>query len=50
VNLISLTGSKQNTKNLQKYIEMLLPIAKKLNWRFFIEEDDEGNEYVEITA
>jgi hypothetical protein len=50
VNLVSITGSKGNAENLEKYIEMLLPIANKLNWRFFIEEDDEGNEYVEITA
>jgi hypothetical protein len=48
VNLISIIGSKRGDDNLEKYIEILLPIANKLKWRFFIEEDDEGNEYVEI--
>jgi hypothetical protein len=31
-----------------KYINYMLKISKKLNWKLFLEEDDEGNEDVEI--
>lgn len=49
VNLISIVCSKGNNIDQSVYTTILLNIAKKLSWKLFLEEDDCGNENVEIT-
>lgn len=48
VNLISIVCSKKDTNNEEIYKDLLLKIAYQLNWKLFLEEDDKGNEQLEI--
>ena len=49
VNLISVVCLKGNDIEQSVYTAVLLNIAEKLNWKLFLEEDDFGNENIEIT-
>lgn len=48
VNLISIVCSKGKEIDQGIYIETFLKIAKALDWKLYLEEDDDENEYVEI--
>ena len=46
INLITIVTQKNIDQSI--YTNVLLNIAKELNWKLFLEEDDEGNENIEI--
>ncbi|MDR2920151.1 MAG: hypothetical protein LBV72_12400 [Tannerella sp.] len=48
VNLISIVCSKGDNIDQSVYTNVFLNIAEKLNWKLFLEEDDFGNENIEI--
>ena len=48
VNLIAIVCSKGNEINQTIYKQTFLNIAAKLNWKLFLEADDEGNENIEV--
>lgn len=48
VTLVAIVCSKGQKENNPIYIETFRQIANKLNWKLYLEEDDEGNENIEI--
>ncbi len=48
INLIAIVCSKREGVDQTLYIKTFLEIAIALNWKLYLEEDDEGNENVEI--
>lgn len=48
VNLIAIVCSKGQNIDQQIYLDAFLEIANNLNWKLFLEEDDEGNKNVQI--
>jgi hypothetical protein len=48
INLIAIVCSKQNSIDEKKYKDLLLKIAYQLHWKLFLEEDDHGNEDLEV--
>lgn len=48
VNSIAIVCSKGQNIDQQIYLDAFLEIANNLNWKLFLEEDDEGNENLEI--
>lgn len=48
VSLIAIVCSKGENINQQLYIDTFREIANKLNWKLYLEEDDDGNENVEL--
>ena len=48
VNLIAIVCLKAEEIDQSIYINEFLEIADKLNWKLFLEEDDDGNQNVEI--
>jgi hypothetical protein len=48
VTLIAIVCSKRQNIDQQIYIDTFKQIANKLNWKLYLEEDDEGNENIEI--
>ncbi|GHV86618.1 hypothetical protein AGMMS50230_22260 [Spirochaetia bacterium] len=46
INLITIVVLKKIDQLI--YTNVLLGIAKKLSWKLFLEEDDDGNENIEI--
>ncbi|MFB9075941.1 hypothetical protein ACFFLS_13490 [Flavobacterium procerum] len=49
VNLIAIVCSKGKNIDQSVYIKTFLKIAKALEWKLYLEEDDDDNENVEIT-
>ena len=49
INLISIVCTKSSDTDQSVYTNLFLIIANNLNWKLFLEEDDCGNENVEIT-
>jgi uncharacterized UBP type Zn finger protein len=47
-NLIAIVCSKGNEIDQSIYKNIFLDIAEKLNWKLFLEADDDGNEGIEI--
>ena len=48
VNLIAIVGSKSGDVDSRLYTDVLKALAGKLDWKLYLEEDEEGNENVEI--
>ena len=48
INLIAVVCAKSPHIDQQVYLRTFLEIAEKLNWKLYLEEDDEGNENIEI--
>ena len=48
-NLIAIVCSKAKHIDQSVYRNVFLNIADKLNWKLFLEADDNGNENIEIT-
>jgi hypothetical protein len=48
VTLIAIVALKEPVNDQIKYIETFKQIAKSLNWRLFLEQDDEGNLNIEL--
>ena len=48
VTLVAIVCSKGQNINQQIYIGTFKQIANKLNWKLYLEEDDDGNENIEI--
>ncbi len=48
VNLIAVVCTKLATIDQGVYLKAFLKIAEELNWKLYLEEDDEGNENIEI--
>ncbi|SHG92850.1 hypothetical protein SAMN04488522_108263 [Pedobacter caeni] len=48
VNLIAIVCAKGAHIDQQVYLKIFLEIAGALSWKLYLEEDDEGNEDVEI--
>jgi hypothetical protein len=48
VTLISIVCSKGQNIDSQIYIDIFKQIANELNWKLYLEEDDAGNENIEI--
>lgn len=48
VTLIAIVCSKRENINQQIYIDAFKQIASKLNWKLYLEEDDDGNENLEL--
>jgi len=48
INLIAIVCSKGEHIDQQIFIKTFLDIAEELNWKLYLEEDDDGNENVEI--
>jgi len=48
VTLIAIVCSKRQEINQQVYIDTFKQIANKLKWKLYLEEDDEGNENIEL--
>ena len=46
VNLISIVCSRRTIQSV--YTDVFLSIARKLKWKLYLEEDDSGNENIEI--
>lgn len=46
--LIAIVCSKGEGVDQQIYLNAFREVANKLNWRLFLEEDDDGNENVEL--
>jgi len=49
INLIAIVCAKGKNIDQQPYIKTFLKVAEKLNWRLYLEADDEGNENIEIS-
>lgn len=47
-NLIAVVCTKSANTDQQVYLKSFLAIAEELNWKLYLEEDDEGNENIEI--
>ncbi|MGV3632219.1 MAG: hypothetical protein ACO1O6_13505 [Bacteroidota bacterium] len=48
VTLVAIVCSKGQNIDQQKYIDSFKQIAMKLNWKLYLEEDDDGNENIEL--
>jgi hypothetical protein len=48
VNLVAIVSSKNPDLDQQIYIDTFKQIANKLNWKLYLETDDEGNENIEV--
>jgi hypothetical protein len=48
VTLLAIVCSKGKDISQQVYIDVFKQIAAKLNWKLYLEEDDEGNENIEL--
>ena len=48
VSLIAIISSKGKDIDQTKYIESFKNVANKLNWKLFLEEDDEGNQNIAL--
>lgn len=48
VNLIAVVCTKSANIDQGVYLKAFLEIAEELNWKLYLEEDDEGNENIEI--
>ena len=48
VSLIAIVCLKNQKTNQQVYIDTFIQIAEKLNWKLYLERDDDGNENIEI--
>lgn len=48
VTLVAIVCSKGQNIDQQIYIDTFKQIANKLNWKLYLEEDDDGNENIEL--
>jgi hypothetical protein len=48
INLIAIVCSKGEHIDQQIYIKTFLEVAEELDWKLYLEEDDDGNENIEI--
>jgi hypothetical protein len=48
INLIAIVCSRGNGHDEEKWKDLLLKIAYQLHWKLFLEEDDHGNEGLEV--
>ena len=48
VTLVAIVCSKGQNINQQKYIDAFKQITNKLKWKLYLEEDDDGNENIEL--
>jgi hypothetical protein len=48
VTLVAIVCSKGQNIDQQIYIDTFKQIANKLNWKLYLEEDDDGNENIEV--
>jgi hypothetical protein len=48
VTLVTIVCSKGQNINQQIYVGAFKQIANKLNWKLYLEEDDDGNENIEL--
>jgi hypothetical protein len=48
INLIAIVCAKGKNIDQQLYIKTFLKVSEKLNWRLYLEVDDEGNENIVI--
>jgi len=48
INLIAIVCAKRDDIDQSVYTNVFLNIANNLNWKLFLEEDDFGNENIEI--
>jgi len=48
INLIAIVCSKGDNIDQQLYINAFKKVAAKLNWKLYLEQDDEGNENIEV--
>ncbi|NQX40368.1 hypothetical protein SAMN05421820_105248 [Pedobacter steynii] len=48
VNLIAVVCTKSAAIDQGVYLKAFLEMAEELNWKLYLEEDDEGNENIEI--
>lgn len=48
INLIAIVCAKGPHIDQQVYLKVFLEVAGELNWKLYLEEDDDGNEEVEI--
>jgi hypothetical protein len=48
VTLVAILCSKGQGIDQQIYIDTFKQIAKRLNWKLYLEEDDDGNENIEL--
>lgn len=48
INLIAIVCAKGKNIDQQLYIKTFLKVAEKLNWKLYMEADDEGNENIVI--
>jgi len=49
INLIAIVCAKGKNIDQQLYIKTFLKVAEKLNWKLYLEADDNGNEDIEIS-
>jgi hypothetical protein len=49
VNLISIACRNENEIEQKIYFDTFLKVARELNWKLYLEHDDNGNDYIEIT-
>lgn len=49
-NLVAIVCSKGQERDDKMYVDTFLKIAKTLNWKLYLEEDDNGNEDTEVTS
>ena len=47
-NLIAVVCTKSPDTDQQVYVKTFLKIAENLNWKLYLEEDDDGNKNLEI--
>ncbi|TCD25521.1 hypothetical protein EZ456_15955 [Pedobacter psychrodurus] len=48
INLIAIVCAKGKNIDQQLYIKTFLKVSEKLNWKLYLEADDEGNENIII--
>ena len=48
VTLVAIVCSKREDIDQQIYIDTFKQIANRLNWKLYLEEDDDGNENIEL--
>ena len=48
VTLVAIVCSKKQEIDQQIYINTFKQIANRLNWKLYLEEDDDGNENIEL--
>jgi len=48
VTLVAIVCSKRQDIDQQMYIDTFKQISSRLNWKLYLEEDDEGNENIEL--